>query len=64
MAIFVISSQETAERKGVDVKDCDEGIALAIAEKQSLTDAFLQPAGLSDEIIKVTKNKVTEDLTC
>ena len=52
-AICVISSQETAERKGVDVKDCDGGIALAIAEKQSLTDAPLQPAGPSDEIMKV-----------
>ena len=52
-AIFVISSQEPAERKEVDVKDRCEGIALAIAEKRSLTDAPLQPAGLSDEIMKV-----------
>ena len=29
-ATFVISSQETAERKGADVKDCDEGIALSL----------------------------------
>ena len=52
-AIFVISSQEPAKRKEVDVKDRDEGIALAIAEERSLTDAPLQPAGLSDEITKV-----------
>ena len=52
-AIFLISSQEPAERKEVDVKDRDEGIALAIAEKRSLTDAPLQPAGFSDEIMKV-----------
>ena len=55
-AIFVISSQEPAERKEVDVKDRDEGIALAIAEERSLTDAPLQPVGLSDEIMKVAAN--------
>ena len=52
-APFITSSQESAERKGVDVKDRNEGIALAIAEERSLTDAPLQRAGLSDEIMKV-----------
>ena len=52
-ASFVISSQEPAERKEVDVEDRDEGTALAIAEKRSLTDAPLQPTGLSDESMKV-----------
>ena len=56
---FAISSQETAEQKAADVKDRDEGIALAIAEKRSLSDAPLQPAGLSDEIRKVAAKPMT-----
>ena len=57
-AIFVIPSQEPAARKEVGVKDPDEGIALAIAEKRSLTDTSLQPAGLSDEIMKVAEKPI------
>ena len=39
-AIFTISSQQSAERKVADVKARDEGIASAISEERSLTDAL------------------------
>ncbi len=51
-AIFIISSQESAVRKDADVKDRDEGIASAISEERSLTDALCSRP-IPDEIVKV-----------
>ena len=53
-AIFTISSQESTERKDADVKDRDEGIASAISEERSLTDALCSRS-IPDEIVKVAK---------
>lgn len=51
-ATFIISSEESAERKAADVEDRDEGIASAISEERSLTDALCSRP-IPDEIMKV-----------
>jgi hypothetical protein len=51
-AIFIISSEESAERKAADDKDREEGIASAIFEKQSLADAICSRL-IPDKIVKV-----------
>lgn len=55
-AIFIIPSQKSTERKDVDVKNCEEGIALATSDEQFLTDALCSPL-ISDEIVKVAKTE-------
>ncbi len=54
LATFIISSRESAERKAADVKDRDEGIASAISEERSLTDALCSRP-IPDEIMKVAE---------
>ena len=51
-AIFIISSWEATVRKEADVKEHDEGIAPAIAEERSLTDALCSRS-FPDEIVKI-----------
>ena len=53
MAIFIISSQETAEREWLDAAVRDEGIATAISEERNAADGHSQPGRLPDEIMKV-----------
>ena len=55
VAIFTISSQQSAERKAADVRDRDEGIASAISEERSLTDALCSRP-MPDETVKVAEN--------
>jgi hypothetical protein len=52
MAIFIISSEESTERKAADVKDRDEGIESAIFEERSLADALCSRS-IPDEIMKI-----------
>ena len=54
-AIFIISSQETAEREWLDAAVRDEGIATAISEERNAADGHSQPGRLPDEIMKVAK---------
>jgi lipid-A-disaccharide synthase-like uncharacterized protein len=58
-AIFIISSEESIERKAADVKDRDEGIASAIFEERSLADALCSRS-IPDEIVKVAEKKGQE----
>ena len=53
-AIFTISSLESTVRKDADVKDRDEGIASAISEERSLTDALCSWS-IPDEIVKIAE---------
>jgi hypothetical protein len=55
MAIFIISSEESTERKAADVKDRDEGIESAIFEERSLADALCSRP-IPDEILQVAQN--------
>ena len=55
LAIFIISSQETAEREWLDAAVRDEGIATAISEERNAADDHSQPGRLPDQIMKVAK---------
>ena len=63
-AIGLISSNDAAERSGIDVMADEEAIALAMAKDSDITDSSLQPVESLDQIKPIAaQNRLTVRVT-